>query len=597
MRTCSLTSSLVLALGSIVLVVAGRWLWFAPLGDYGWTYEAACRISWGEVQYRDFISTWPPLAHYSLAALISLFGNSLWLWSLDAHLWWAISLGVGAMVGREMGMRPRLLVGSLVLAASFSFPAAMGANSYNYAATSAAGVAALYVLRHQGSGHWGHATAAGFVSGVCVLVKINVALAVGTGAGIALLLSLTSRREPPVAYLRGAAGFLFGWLLGFLPLLLYFVVQAGFEEVYLQMFRDAAASKGGILQVIGRAAPRVVFHAELPHRRLIELGVSALLIGAFFFYGNAVFTSRQRGKAREGMASAGDAALARVAALYFAILVGFSVASLFDLPGVRKLGTAIQSFEVVPSPFLLAVQLLYAGSMTCCLVLAVRPSSWRAPALALPLVFVSAISFGHAMSSVNQVASAAPVTVPLLFHLLERSGWYPSGERAGWALGAVSLSLALLFSPYAATFERLVRMPDGGPFSGLYGMPFYRDLTETLLSNVAPRIQGRRTLWLVSGGPHCAFGGRPVPGVAIFYEDTHAPRSEPILREEWSRNPPEFVVLGEFSTADGAEFLTPSGLREWLERDYTRVWEDREPIEPGPHGAIWSKPLSLWKKN
>jgi hypothetical protein len=543
------------------------------------------------VQFRDFRSTLPALAPYSLAALISVFGNRLWLWSLDAHLWWVTSLCIGAMVGRQLGMRSRLLVGAVALAASVSFPVAMGGHTYNYASTSAAGLSTFFVLRFHGSRRRGDAAAAGLFAGACVLLKINVGLVLSAASGIALLLSLWLRRVPPRAGLPDVAAFTAGWLLGFLPLLLFFAVQAGFEEVYLQMIREAATEKGGILQVIGRGLPRFAFGYTIQHRRLLEFGVSVLLIGSLFLLWNARFTSRRPAGPVDAQGGA------RVAALYFAVLVGLSISSLFALQEVQRFRAAAWNVDITEMPFQLAVQLMYVASMTFWLTLAIRPSSWRDPVLAIPLVFLPAISYGHAISSINQVASAAPLAMPLLFHLFERSGSYASSERAAWGLGAVALSLVFVFQAYAPTYERLVRMPAAPPFAGLVGMPYYRDLVETLVTHVAPRIEGRRTLWLVPGGPHCAYGGRPVPSVAILYVDTHSRRSEAILREEWSRNPPEYVVLGEFPAAPDAEFLTESGVREWLERDYTRVWEEPEPIKASLHGGLWSKPLSLWRKN
>jgi hypothetical protein len=429
-------------------------------------------------------------------------------------------------------------------------------------------------------------------------VKINVAIAIGAAGGLALALGHALRGGPPREGLRDAAGFAAGWLLGFLPLALYFVHAAGLEEVYLQMVRDAASSKGGVLHVIGRAFPRVILDvaAEGPYRRPIELALSLALSGSLFAFWHARLSARRRAE-RSSATHSGDARLGRIAALYFALGVALGVASLFELPGVQAIRSAARPVEFVPSPFLLTVQLLYLASMTGCAVLAVRRSSWRDPALALPLLFVAAVSLGHALSSVNQVAAAAPVAVPLLFHLVERSHLHASGDRAGWALGALTLCLVFVFPFYVVTFERLAPLPDTGPFAGLFGRPGYRELTQVLVSEVAPRIRGERTLWLVPGGPHCALGGRPVRSVAILYPDTHHRRSEAMLREAWSTNPPEFVVLGDFPTAEGAEFLTPTGVRPWLEQEYTQVWEAREPMPPErDRRTRWSEPLSLWQK-
>jgi hypothetical protein len=102
---------------------------------------------------------------------------------------------------------------------------------------------------------------------------------------------------------------------------------------------------------------------------------------------------------------------------------------------------------------------------------------------------------------------------------------------------------------------------------------------------VAPRIQGHPTLWVHVGGPHLAWGGKPVFAPATMHLDTYHARSEAAFREHWAAQPPEFVFVGYQTPCVGSQLFTPEALQRWLPERYEVVWQS----------SIYAHPAALWQ--
>jgi hypothetical protein len=261
----------------------------AGLGDYGWTYEAAYRIGHGEVPYRDFISSLPPLTSYTLALPIRLFGDSFWWFQLHLYFWWFLALWVGWRLMRLVTTRPALLASAGVLAVAVSNPASTLGHAYNYAATTLAGSEMLLLMYSWTKRSRILCLAAGFAAAACVFAKQNVGVAMSFAGAMVLL----------VPAIRQGTSWLFvcfvlGWLCGFLPIAGYFSLMVGAPEFVLQAFRDAAAGKGGVWVVIGRALPRLILAPETPNRRLVETALSAVVLAILAVWGIRALRLRGR---------------------------------------------------------------------------------------------------------------------------------------------------------------------------------------------------------------------------------------------------------------------------------------------------------------
>lgn len=102
-----------LALG--LALAHGSCVWGQPTvfwGDSGQVLHQIDRIAGGELPYRDFLVTSPPLAHGLLAGLVWLFGsNATTVWFGTLLLFLGVAAGWTALVGRWLGAAPGLGLG------------------------------------------------------------------------------------------------------------------------------------------------------------------------------------------------------------------------------------------------------------------------------------------------------------------------------------------------------------------------------------------------------------------------------------------------------------------------------------------------------
>ena len=556
--------------GALLILTAGiftaRWIWVAGIGDFGWTYEAAWRIAHGEIQYRDFISSLPPLANYTLAALLALFGDSLWLFQIHLYLWWYLSLEVGFLIGCRLIENRALLCAAMVFTVVFSNPANSLGHAYNYAATFFGGVqilALLSLLRRECARNW---FVLGLIGGIGMFAKQNVGLAVVAAVGVVILLHMfLPARNRPVLW--GLLLWPAGLAAGFLPLAAWFSWKAGWNEFALQFFKDAADGKGGIYTILGRALPRIILHPDTPHHRLIEAGASVML-------GLALIGVWRRWQSQSGNPSRGKGSQMSIAALALGFFlfstVALALVSLLHIPAVTGFQEVLRVAHVPTG----SSWVIFAFYMASVLALAAAAfARRRTPEQAAPCFVALAILLGTATSSLIYYVFAAPVIIPVLISALRNAA---HGRTAALCLFcATGFAMVSFLSPmYSPTFLPLKALPAATPFSGLRSTARIADSVEALYRDVSPAIRGHRTLWLCSGGPHSAFGGLPVRNVASFYQDTYSSRQELPLVREWELHPPEFVVYGKFSPTLGARLFTQQGIDQWLRNGYELVWKD-----------------------
>jgi hypothetical protein len=580
-----------------VLILFCRWAWVAGFGDFGWTYEPAFRISLGEMQYRDFIFTGPPLESYTLAAFLTIFGKSLWLWSIHLYLWWFFSLAVGLLILNHLRAPGMVAVSAVLLAATISAPFTAAGHAHNYAATALGGLVILFVLRYQRSHKGADIALAGLFAGLCIFAKQNVGVFISF-TGLVGLLYVTYLSEHGKKTLGSLGWFLGGWLVGFLPPLLFFGIKAGLFEVVRQLFLDAVGAKGGMLTMMVRWIPREVIAMEIPHQRLVEGAISLVIYAAFF---TCFWVSWRRLRSPEPLRELGGqtaetpSRFMTLVGLYFIVLIALSLVSLFPAPHLKHILNLLDFGGLPLYPDLMKV-IFYIGTLALAIFCLFMAPLRRQADIMLVAILMVGLGIAHTISDFRHCGETAPVTIPLFIYLLYRTRLWPRVSSAGVMAGMVVLCCYFLFSSSGnKTFVPLVKLPSASPFAGFYADPPYADFVQTLLTQVTPRIKGKKILWLCYAGPHAAFGGLPVVNVPNYFANTYNVRSEKALQDRWQQDPPDFIVFAPLTPgeqAPGTKIFAGDLPPQWVQAHYLPVWQgelQQKATEPGVLFSLWQR--------
>lgn len=564
------------ALGAIVFVLTARWIWFAGIGDFGWTYEFGMRVMQGEVPYRDYVCTLPQLTSYTIIPFLILFKGGLWAFSVHLYLWWAASLLVGYLVAKRLELRPNAQAAAIFFAACLSLPALHLGHAYSYAATVFFGLAFLQLDRFRATLARRHLLGAGAWIGLCLFAKQNVgAAAVLFGGAYVAHVVWRSNRLGTLAnsWLWLSTGF----AITFLPPLLYLASHASLEEVFRQMFLDAGAGKGGARRMLFNLIPLWFFTPGTPHRHLISLAIGAIVTGSLVFW----FKRREGRVANESLATAPENW--RMIIWAIGVVGALSVLSTFDLPAVRSFFAslhpkAMYEFQGYTFPLIF---LCYAFFTALTMAMFASRRTWSNRVWFPIVLTLAAILWGHELSSEGYLPLGAPLVVPLAAVVLERSGLLRNSVPLLCAAGLmmiVGLSISTQEAFLASSFKPLERLPEQTKFAGLWGHPTYVSRIRELETEVAPRIKDMRTLWITVGGPHLAWGGKSVFGPAAMHLDTYNLRAELVFQKRWLENPPDFIFVGFQTPVPGSQLFTTNALESWLPERYDRIW--MSPVRP-----------------
>ena len=270
-------------------------LWPRSMGglDEGtFLYEAKRAVD-GEVMYRDFFDLIGPLPIYAMALMYAVFGTSMETarWSM------AVLHGVVVVlmysIARRLDVRPVLAAVVCVTHVALFYPAFPHANQH-WISTVLTLILFWFALRSPLT-HGGQVFAAGMLTGLIALSQQPKA----AGAALAMAIVLvrdawTSRHTIPLltALLRRLATFAVGVAAVVVPILLGFVIVAGFERMYealiytpLASYRDYRFNREGtwfllvipaqlLWRMIASVSPLLVLNV-LPC--VVILGVARLL--------------------------------------------------------------------------------------------------------------------------------------------------------------------------------------------------------------------------------------------------------------------------------------------------------------------------------
>ncbi|MBI3693526.1 MAG: hypothetical protein HY238_01615 [Acidobacteria bacterium] len=553
---------------AIVVLLAGRWIWVAGLGDYGWDYEIAARLLRGEIFYRDFLLTRGPLSYYTLAGSLRLLGQHLFVHHL--HLWFSyvLCLGPGLLLAQELGATRSAQITGVSLAAVVACPVFGWGHALCYQSIFLAGLGTLFTMYAQRKSPWWAALAGG-AAALCIFDKQNV------GIAVAISIPLFLRQKRLGIYLAAFA-------FVFLSVFACFASRAGGQEVWRQLFSDAVASKGGWLLTAGRAIPRLIFRPDLPLRRWWELAATAAVYAALLPV--AVRLSRRRSAGGEQEQFSSGVGLACLAAACLAIAVSLLR---LHIPVPRNL---------LIHPWSLLLQLTYILFFLASVsyVLRWREAGWTT-ALGLVLVITAA---GEA-SNPNFVYSAALV-LPVLCALLARTQVTLRPRTAGIALAVVYVMGTTGIGPISFhglhAYQPTYPLPSGSPFAGLRAPAGYSLFVSELWDQARPILKNRKTLWLLNGGgPYLAFGGAPVFAAPHWRSDTFPLRLDQRLIQSWQADPPEVVMLGDDFHPSKSELLAAGYIKKQVLSGSVQIW--RSQIEPQVGLWVLAPPSAAPRQN
>lgn len=571
-----------LAIGAAVgvsLLLALRWapIAWGAAADYGWEYEPAWRIAHGEMPYRDFFTTFPPLGNYWLALLLKLFGDSMWVYSANIYLCWGAALFVGWILARKYGLSRTLAAWGVMAAGWVSLPADVSGHAFNYAATVLSGAALWSVHENAAMQSAVRRVLAGLFVGWCVLMKQNVGIFMG--AALPLHLMLRQRETLSVAsVLRMLWPFGLGVLLGFVPLMAYLANFTAPTEIAHQMFLDAGAAKGGLTRTLMRGVPHFTVLPSVANRAVIMLIISVPLVLGI---GCGV---RRWLRTSHPVAETSTGGETRWSAGFVLGTIVFLLVPIADNPAMRALQAAIVPQVTLPYTSQLVLA-LYTAIVWLGIFAAIQGWRKRDAGLLALVTAAGGVAYAHATSNVEYLRYSAPVVIPLVVALSVRlvgAGRALLGARILAVVAAVTMTISPM---YARNFERLRRIEGPPAFAGLYARDTYWPGIDEMRRDWVPLFAGRRTLWLIEPGPHAAFGGAPVPNVPSYYLDTYSSRLEERLMTIWEKDLPEFVVLGNFARAPNAQKFTHPNLLKWLRGRYVMV-----------RGSAENGAMSLWRR-
>lgn len=570
----------------IAAVLTSRWIWFAGIGDYAWTYEYGARVLQGEVPYRDFISTLPQLTSYTIVPFLVVLKGSVWAFTIHLYLWWLASLLVGLQVARKLQLRPAAQASAMFFAACLSLPALHLGHAYSYAATCFFGLTLLSLMKFWDNHRARHLVIAGAWTGLSLFAKQNIgAVTVLLGGGI-ILYDCVIRRElralPRHALLFGA-----GAAVTFLPIFGYFASHVGAREVFQQMFSDAGEGKGGTSRLLFNLIPLWFFTPTTPHRHLLTVVISGAVALAFLcVLGRKMYQLRNNLAPHTAAVSLPDNSL-RLVGIAIGFVAIISAVSLLDLPLVRDFFAALHpsamfEFQGYTLPLIFVAYSFFTSLAILCL-LSFR--WWRKPEFFLPIFVLPLILWGHEMSREGYLPLGAPLVIPVAMWLLERTVLLRNTVPlacVGGMIMIVGLSASTQKAFLAASFKPLERLPADSKFAGLWAHPSYAARIKELHHDVSPRIRDKTTLWIYVGGAHQSWGGKSVYSPPSMHLDTYNVRNEPAFRERWAAHPPEFVFTDYQTPVIGSQLFTKEALNTWLPQRYDLVW--KSPIH---EAALW----------
>jgi hypothetical protein len=548
----------------IATTAAGIWAagrWMDPVGDTGFSWSLAYRLSNGARLYRDIYLAYGPLSPYLLAFWARVFGVSSfsmlvanWIPAIVAG-WLLLSTG-----RRFLNSFERLAVVAMLLTTSIFAPGAAHLVFPYYAGVVHAFVFALAALLLLESARLSvrRLFFAGVLTGLAFCCKQEVGLAVLA----ALLVSLLALRPPAI---RGAAALVLGGICAALIVAAILVVPFASlpslrNQSHLWPLNPRVPSEMKLLYrtVMGLSDPNWFFQ--------LRSSAWALLAGLTLFAALGGLLARERSRhawIRVLYLALGLAAWEAIER--FPLRMDLSPIRLWALGGFLLAGVAILRPTLAGRGSLIALG-IFAGLN------------------ALRAAFSQFVSGGY--DGPAHFASALTWTVLLV--VLGPALVWSSASAANWTRMALSAALLLTFSWEAVSAIQSLRPTWKIPVSTPSGRVYLEPGQAAFLENIGRNVStGERILVLPEiNAVDALFQVRSVCPLAHYFPGWFDAESEEDLLRQLRTDPPAHVVFFRRMTPDfsGGQFGEGYGLAivNWCSRNYRLVYSS-------PKGTMWSR--------
>ena len=592
----------------LVAVLCARWIRIIGYGVFEIDYDFASRLLAGQWQGRDFFSVMPPGTGYSLALFMRILGDHYIVVSVHTWLWWLIDVAVAAGVMRAYSGSASQVAFVAAATALLTVPPDMaGGGAMNHMASALAGLAVILFLWHFRTGKKYLALLAGASGAVCILVKVNVGLAViASMAAVAFALAVLehrARRKFVTAGLLVVFGAGAGFALAFaLP-----GFYGGYREVATEIFVGGAEYKGGLSAMALKLIPHIpVSMTNTGFRRyLAESAITIPLLVGF-----AVMFARVVGGGYGGSALVRDKTSDVRSHLWLicGVTAALSIWSLFPQRFPYLITMVFDKWQLVSLPSLMweLLYLIVVVGLAAAILANIRRRRFvtgGTDAVLLPVwaeVLALMWALGVNASARHNSMFAATLFMPA-FALQFGRGCEKIFYKAV-TIFLIGWTLAWHVAPDAlSTFAHLTPLPSHSKFAGLYWPDggaivlgphqIWASSTtiDALVRNVSPRVDGRSVLWLVLG-PGAAFGGTVYRyGFHVLGSGLVPPWAERKFGDGVRARPPDFIVSSTFDDWRDPKwsFMRPDVIEPWLGAHYDLVWELKDNSAPA---------LFLWEK-
>lgn len=588
-------------MGAIAVCLVARWILVIGFGDFGTDYDLVSRVMSGQWQGRDFFAVFPPLSGYSLFFFVKTFGEHYVVLNIHLWFWWVMNFVAAAGVMRAYGGSIDKVALVAVAVALVTAPPNMHMVSFAYMASALSGLAVICMLRYSITKNSFMAILAGAISGVAVIAKPNVGVAIAIALITVCIAIALVQRKARQQYLVAGLLVLTGTVGGILVTAAIPGWYGGYSELAKEVLVGGSQIKGGFLSLALRAFPRISTTFDPPLRYIVELGVTLPLLVVFTILFGRILHARRNDQVEANVPTFSGAE--KSLWVLCAVVITLSVWSLWPQEFPHKLSAFFYDLHLVSLPFFLW-QLLYLMVLVA-LVISLAAGIMRkeysgditqpfwAPCICLIW------TLGVVASGRHNSVFAATLFIPILVLRYGRGRKYSFYNIA--VVFLILWTVAWHLSPnWKSTFAQLTRLPENSKFSGLYwpeggasvpgSYPVWsssKTMAE-LSRNISPRVAGKSVLWLTPG-PGAAFGGKVYSfGIHGLSANNVPPWAEKKFGDGVRANPPDYIVSSSFDEWEDRKwsFMRPEVVVPWLHENYRLVWE----LTDNP------APLFLWEK-
>lgn len=552
-----------------------RWATIATGPDAGYDFETGYRVYYGGIYGKNFYTTLGPLS-YELIGFVFRWLSPKWLYiNLIYYFCWAATmLGIYYLLKSITSNKTNLILATLIIV-PLGIPHLVAMHSYNFISYMLAILTGTLFFKFLDAYCYRFLFFAGLVVPISLFTKQNI----GMGSIfliwlMVIILPLLKRDFSWRQMITAISSFLFPLVLMTLLLFWLFSRSVDASEFWRLMFVDGAQVKGGFMQMLKTATPRMLYGISTQYDRnwvlqhLMEFVCFLILIGTHLFFFRRVLskTGFSPFQYRQAQFKVNDI-FCLLALLSAFIFIPFLFPGTIEKIREKVIQTGyFYLLGELVLPF--TIWAIFIGLFFVLLVAMQRRAFSRDIYVKILLlcIFSVGLNFCVCSSRLNYFYLNFPLLMGIfLIAALELELW----NRKYLFLVVLFVWGTTLFFRYPV-FSDLVRIKDPKLFGLWFGD---RNSVELYTKEIKPLVKGKRTLWLSNGGPHSLSESVPVRNVSILFFDQYHPRIEELLLEDWMKNPPEMIVRYWCAIHDNPSGINGKVFQSWVQDNYLQIAE------------------------